>query len=290
LKDVLYFDTSKTNMREGETCHIVTGGSGSGSNRAEHAVNIERAIPQLSDEDLGVGDVAIVMFSLGGGSGSVISAYLIKEYAKRGIRVIAVAVADTSSSVSARNTLNTLKTLTAVSKKNGIYLPLILVTNDEGSRREVDHTVVKLVTDALDLLVTPVYEVDRTDRLNWINPTKVVDSPPGIKIMSFISNNEIENKKIVIGAESTEMLDSLLILQSEDEDARDNVGRIPTRSKKVGFYAEKEHRRIIGRVSSDISAVENIITYVDKMQGIDKAQKHSTLDRLDSTGDSDLII
>lgn len=67
LANVLYFDTSMTNTRNGESAFIVTNGSGSGSNRAENAHDIERVIPQISDEDIGKADVAIVMFSLSGG-------------------------------------------------------------------------------------------------------------------------------------------------------------------------------------------------------------------------------
>ena len=48
LKHVLYFDTSSTNTRYGEKVNIITNGSGSGSNRAENALEIERKIPLLT--------------------------------------------------------------------------------------------------------------------------------------------------------------------------------------------------------------------------------------------------
>ena len=65
--NVLYFDTSMTNSRHGEDVYVIGEGNGSGSRRAENARDIERLIPQITDKELGLTDVAIVMFSLGGG-------------------------------------------------------------------------------------------------------------------------------------------------------------------------------------------------------------------------------
>ena len=280
-----------TNTRYGETANVLTSGSGSGSNRAENAKSIERTIPQLSEEDLGLGDVAIVICSLSGGSGSVISPLLIREYARRGVRVVGVAVADTSYSVGAKNTLNTLKTLTSVCKNNDLYLPLILVSNDHAStRKAVDECVVALVSDLIDLLTKPVYEVDRNDRLNWLNPSKVVSTSSGIKLMSLISEKKTIDAKIVLGTESEEMVDSLLILQSAPDEAVMAKAKLtPARLKKMGFYNEA-YSQIVGKVTSDVTPIENIINQVERAQQADASQKHASVDRLSSDGDDDLVL
>lgn len=287
--NTLYFDTSKTNTRRDEKVFVMANGDGSGSHRAENAAEIERTVSQLSDEEMGIGDVAIVISSLGGGSGSVINPLLIREYNRRGVRVIGVAVADTSYSVAATNSHNTLKTLTAIAKNNKIYLPMIIVSNDQASRRDVDTVLADMIHNLINLLTQPVHEVDRNDRLNWINPTKVVDSPAGIKLISL---NQISTKnKIVLGAESKEMVDSMLILQSSDDDTPTREsGLLPARYRKTGFYWDKSQKTIIGKITSDITDINSIIDQVEKMGHQDRSQKHQTVDRLDSNGSGDLIL
>lgn len=287
--NTLFFDTSSTNIRNGEKVNILANGSGSGSNRAENARELEGAIPRLNDTELGLADVVIVMFSLAGGSGSTAGPLLIREYANRGAKVVGVAIADTSSSIGAKNTNNTLKTLSAISKHNDIYLPMIIGSNDQAQTRgEVDKTIVTLVTALVGILTKPVYEVDRNDRLNWLNPKKVVDTTAGIKMITFDCEGMQVNTKIILGADSTEMVDSLLILQNTADDVLKSPLPL-ARLKKTGFYIN-EFINIIGKVSSDISSVNLIISQIDKMFDVTKSQKHSTIDRLDVSGDDQLIL
>lgn len=289
LLHTLYFDTSMTNTRSGEKCNIITNGSGSGSNRAENARAIESSVPQIPDDELAIADVAIVKFSLAGGSGSVIGPLLIREYHRRGVRVIGVAVADTSSAVGATNTLNSLKTLTSIAKNNEIYLPLIILSNDQSrGRGGVDELEKALTTELVDILTRSVYEVDRNDRLNWVNPTKIVAAKPGLKLISFESGDQKLDPKMVLGTESTEMVDSLLILRNADA-PEGGSSLPPSRLKKTGFYYEP-HRQIVGRISSDVTSIDKIIDMVEKSSNQDKAQKHQTISRLDTEGEDDLVL
>lgn len=287
LHAALYFDTSMVNSRPGETVYTVGKGDGSGSNRAENARDIEREIPQISDEHMGVGDVAIVVFSFAGGSGSVIAPLMIRDLNKRGVRVIGVGVADAGSSVGAKNSLNTLKTLTSICKNNDLYLPMIILSNDAANRSAVDAAATILINDLIDLLTKPVFEIDRNDRMNWINPSKIVSTQSGMKILSLVSDRTVPNPKVIIGADSKEMVDSLLILKDKDDESEDP--RLPpARLKKTGIYSET-NRKITGKVSSDIKEIDNIIDRVEKMEHQDRSQKHQTVDRL-NTGDSDDLI
>ena len=63
----LAFDTSMSNAHPQESVNIIGSGSGSGSNKHENAAEIKRAVPALSDDELGISDVAIVIYSLAGG-------------------------------------------------------------------------------------------------------------------------------------------------------------------------------------------------------------------------------
>lgn len=289
LDKVSLFDTSKTNLREGEQVRIIANGSGSGSNRAENATEITREIAKLSDDALGVNDVAIVVFSLSGGSGSVLGPLLLREYTRKGVRAIAVIVADTSHSVGAKNTLNTLKTLTQIAQNNEFYIPALLFTNDNTPKRgDVDTVAMNYLTTLIALLTAPTYEVDRNDRLNWINPMKVTGTAPGLKLIALGTPGLKIDTDIVLGTESSDMVDSLLILL-ENANA-DIQSELPVaRLKKTGFFTG-DHPQVIGRVSSDISAIENIIDRVEKTQNMEKAQTHKQVNRLQSDSSDDLIL
>lgn len=288
LNKVLYFDTSMTNTRHGESANIVTSGSGSGSNRAQNARDIQRELPNMTNEAIALGDVAIVVFSLSGGSGSVIGPLLIREYARRKMQVIGVVVADTSYSVGAVNTLNTLKTLNSICKNNSLSLPLILLSNDNIDRNKVNEFATILMSDLVDLLTRPVYEVDRQDRLNWIDPSKAASQiQPGVKLMTFDNHPTANDSGAVLGTDSTEMVDSLMILQSSD--VQGPIGLPSARLKKTGFYYE-DHRTIVGKITSDISSIEKIIDFVERSQNQESGQKFTAIERLDSGGSEDLVL
>jgi hypothetical protein len=288
--NVLYFDTSTTNSRYQEKVNVLASGSGSGSNRKEHARDIERVISQMSDEEIGKADVAIVISSLQGGSGSIISPILAREYHRRGMRVIVVAITDTSYSVGANNCLNTLKTFEAICRNNNLYLPAIILSNDAAqSRGPVDRAAFEAIANLLGLLTTPVYEVDRNDRLNWINPTKVVNSEPGLKILSAISHKDTDHGAVLLGFDSQEMVDSLLILQAHGDEST-VFQTPPARLKKTGFYYKDDVKPILGKVTSDVSSIDKIIDYVERMNHQDKSQKHQSNSRLSTSGSDDLIL
>ena len=287
--DVKFFDTSMANTRPGEKAWKFGAGHGSGSMRAENAKTIESECPNITDDEIGKADAAIVVFGSGGGSGGVIGPLLAREYHRRGMRVICVVVTQADSLVSAKNTLNTLKSLSAIATKNDIYLPLVALSNDQvPTRTAVDQVANRFLNELVTILTTPTYEVDRNDRLNWISPQKVVGASFGIKILSFQFAEGDINTDVVIGFKSDEMVDSLLVLQNSPEE----VGELPlpaSRLKKMGFYVEKQPR-LVGRVSSDISAINQVIDHVDKMTNMEKAQKHSGLDRLASSGDEETFL
>lgn len=67
VDSVFYVDTSRANLRDGESAIIVGEGNGSGKVRAENAASIQSKITSLSDEDLDLSDINILLFSLSGG-------------------------------------------------------------------------------------------------------------------------------------------------------------------------------------------------------------------------------
>lgn len=291
LSKVGFFDTSTTNSRVGEMVFLVTDGSGSGSHRAENAREIEKVIPQIDEQYTGTGDVAIVCFSLSGGSGSVLGPLMLREYARKGMRVIAVCVADTSSVIASKNTYNTLKTLASIANNNNLVIPTILLSNDEAeSRGRVDTQAMILMDSVIALLTAEVYEVDRNDRLNWVDSRKAVGTGPGLRIIGVSGDDINLDDRIVLGLGSDEIVDSLMILQSSPDDVSDKPLPL-ARLKKTGYYSVPNGaNRLVGWVSSDISSIEKIIDHVEKTQNAAAAQKHASVDRLKTEGSDDLIL
>lgn len=284
----LYFDTSMANTRSGESANII-GGGGSGSLRSENARDIEREIPGITDEELALGDVAILVFSSAGGSGSVISPLLAREYKRRGTLVIGLCVIDTSSTAEAKNALGTLKTLNALTTKNDICMPTIFLSNDKtSSRKAVDDAAHSLLLDLIDILTKPVYEIDKQDRLRWIDPTKVASTSPGVKILSFVSARSPAPATVQVGVNSKEMVDSLLIIQASPSDDLGSYQLPQSRLRKTG-YGSSENFPIIGKVSSDISELDSIIDAVESKQHADRTQKHKPVERLHDASGDDII-
>ena len=286
--NIIHVDTSGANHRDGEKLIVLGGGAGSGGLRSENGKDIERQLPQFSNEDLGVADVVIVIFSAGGGSGSTSGPFLMRDYAARGAHVIGVVITDETSTGAAKNTFGTLKMLTRISEEPGVPpLPLIVGSNSDDYRRsEVDAHVITNIGIAVDLFTLQVQEIDLKDRLRFLDPTKLGNSGRGLKLMYLQAEGYTSNSNILRGTESTEMVDSMLIFKKNPDEALRIPGQLlPRRIKKEGYYGEDGGRQIIATTSSDISSINEIIDRHDRAVHADKAQKHSKIDRLSSSED-----
>lgn len=60
---------SDTRSEHGEEIHLIGNGSGSGKNRKTNYDAIVRAIPAMTDDELDLADINVVIFALAGGNG-----------------------------------------------------------------------------------------------------------------------------------------------------------------------------------------------------------------------------
>lgn len=183
------FDTSYSNLVAGEDLVQVADGAGSGKNRATHAEAIMKRLSSMTPTELGLEDINVVLFSLSGGSGSVIGPVLIREIARRKKKVVAAFVADTSSERDASNTLRTLQTLQAITTDDGVYLPTMAFSNAAASKSVVDITLPHRVTLFTWLMTLEAQEIDRNDRLNFLDGIKMVNATPGIRLMHMTTGD-----------------------------------------------------------------------------------------------------
>ena len=285
---VKFFDTSMANTRPGESVSVITGGSGSGGVRAANAAAIQKEVAALGDDVLVKADVAIVISSLSGGTGSVLSPMIAREYAKRGSRVVVVSVADSQAELFARNTENTLKTLTAVAENNGIYLPVMLFDNDTLSRPEVDALASYDVATLVELLHGEATEVDRNDRLNFLNGKVTFNAAVGLKLLSVYENHyESGAAQPLFSHDQTEQYDAVLNVGGPAL-----VSGVPqyTRFRKDGIYT-KRTVPTMGLISSNLEPINALLNRIDTILHVTKTQaKPVQIDRLSSNGSDDLIL
>ena len=123
-----FIDTSSSNVKKGmneDNVYILPNLDSSGKKRDENHLEISNVIKEVLVKHKPL-DFNIVLFSLSGGSGSVIAPLLISELLSRNIPVIAVCIGSDESVLTANNTLKTLKSLEVIAKKNDKAFKLYL--------------------------------------------------------------------------------------------------------------------------------------------------------------------
>lgn len=170
------FDTSHRGI---SSVQVLGNGKGSGGDQSTNADALAKEIPALSDEEIGVSDVNIVLFSMNGGSGSVMGPEFVSNIIKtRHKKVILVMVYDLSSKQDADNTISTLaKTVKTVSEA-GVGVEYLLFSNADGES-VVNQSIFTRLDAIIDLLNTPVTEIDSVDRMNFL-----VSRPVGMYMLT----------------------------------------------------------------------------------------------------------
>lgn len=186
-----YIDTSESNRTAGiptEACHYIEGLDGSGKNRRENYTPISREVDLILDR-FEPSDFNVVLFSAAGGSGSVIGPLLIKSLLEAEQAVVAVVVGSDDSSIAVTNTVNTLKSLEAISVN--VEQPVIMAyhENTTGTSREMTDTDVLYTMESLGELTSQNnHELDTRDLVNWVQYQKVAPLQPQLSALAVFDN------------------------------------------------------------------------------------------------------
>lgn len=120
--ELTLIDTSTSNFDQkaiadkGINTFLIPGLDGSGKNRKFASENAVPLVNEILTKHKAQ-DLSVVIFSLSGGSGSVIGPLLIKALIERDKDVVAICIGSTTSGKEASNTLNTIATLKTISAK-----------------------------------------------------------------------------------------------------------------------------------------------------------------------------
>lgn len=179
-------DTSASNVAGLESIPFdAIGELGSGKDRGKNLDAIQKYIdvhPNLFKE---AQDITFILFSLAGGSGSVIAPLLAHRIMRNTNKVVVlVGVADRSSERDCTNTINTIKSFANSAEKNGHYFPIMLFNNHGVGRIPVNKTAAQRVVEMIDLLTSDsIDEIDYNDKMHYLRPT-TMGCPPGLYLLS----------------------------------------------------------------------------------------------------------
>lgn len=186
-------DTSESNLKglHNNVKPFIIDKNGSGKVRAANADTIQDEIERRWFEDNEDADIHVLVFSMSGGTGSVLGPLLAKALTMRGKPVILAGILDACSKLDTTNSANTLKTLNYLAEENDLYFPLMLFSNmGTSNRRDVDASIMVKIRTILEALIDPsITELDLTDKLNFINPLAIGQGEPGCYTFDITSSD-----------------------------------------------------------------------------------------------------
>lgn len=195
----VYLDTSEANMSvlsndDRSRFFKIKGMHGAGKKRlTSYSSGAVEQIPEflLTAKP---GTMNYVVFSLGGGSGSICGPLLVEELVSRGEAVMCIIVGDLSSFKTAENTLSTFKGLSLIPSNNDRALSFMyfenvvnstVVSPNVGNEQHVDANIHKTLNKLLFLTSEQNNRIDRQDTFNFFDYSTVVDIPPTLTAIHF---------------------------------------------------------------------------------------------------------
>lgn len=167
----VYVDTSRSNLSDNvkdEYCYLVDGTDGSGKRRRENADEISQRAKDILQKHK-PGNLSIVVGSGAGGSGSVIGPNLARELLENDSPVVVILVGDATTRLDALNTLNTLKSYSAISNLTEKPLAVLYVQNSKDNpRKAVDEHVRAVISSLIVLSSRENDELDTMDVTNFL--------------------------------------------------------------------------------------------------------------------------
>lgn len=185
-----YIDTSRSNMKshfsEGD-CYLLKGVDGSGKIRRENHREISESIKQILLEHK-PGDFNIVVSSASGGTGSVFGPLLMSELLKRGESAVYFLIGSAECTVTATNTLNTLKSLASIVDRTDSPVVMFYEHNDDRPRSEVDSRVRSGIAALAALASGLNSELDSRDISNWLRFNYSTKVPAQLALMEVYTD------------------------------------------------------------------------------------------------------
>lgn len=190
---VSFVDTSRSNLAgidDEKSIYVLDKTDGSGKVRKENHAQISAAVKQILLQQTPE-DFNIVVFSASGGSGSVIGPLLAKELAARGHSVVVLLAGSSESTITAQNSLNTIKSLAAISKQ--VDTPIVMYYRHNGgdcTRSVVDGQLHLAISSLCYLTSRQNDELDTKDVANWLRFNHSTSVPAQLAMLDIFYSPE----------------------------------------------------------------------------------------------------
>lgn len=192
-----FVDTSNSNLSKNideNEVYLIEGLSGSGKLRSANSDDITRRVKDVV-HSFKPTHINVVVHSLNGGSGSVFGPLVTSELLQRDFPTIVVAVGDKNSRLDTNNTINTLKTYEAISRKIGIPVVMAYYQNTGSSNRKEINRFIIVLLEALRCLFSDQHHgLDPKDLYHWLRFDKVTDYPVQLSCLTLVGKDESISK------------------------------------------------------------------------------------------------
>ena len=168
---------------------IYVGSDGHGKLRGTNLDVLQQKVDNIVYTDEDESDIDIVIFSLSGGSGSVVGPLVVKALSRKDKPVIIITVADATSTVDCENSIKTIKSIENISRNS--YVNMILFDNSLDGREQVDNSIInKLIKLTSAINLNYIRELDKSDIIVAMRPYhhKILSDVRGLYVMRIDDN------------------------------------------------------------------------------------------------------
>lgn len=193
--EIAYIDASRSNMRHdipAKSVYLIDGLDGSGKVRSENHSEINLRVKNIL-QTFPPADLNIIISTLAGGTGSVISPLIVKELLERQAPTIMIGIGDTSTRLDTENTLKSIQSFEAIAQRVETPVVMQYLENSERlTRAEIDKQVRFLVGSLCSLFSGENRELDSKDLFNFLNFSnpKVTTFRPQLATLHLLGSDD----------------------------------------------------------------------------------------------------
>jgi hypothetical protein len=201
--EINYIDTSKSNMRnlKSDNVFVLENIDGAGKDRSKTFEHFKDIAEDVLIRFKPSSSLNIVISSLSGGSGSVISPLITKELLSKGYNTVVIGINSKHSVKEMDNTIKTLKTFKSISNVTKKPVALYYIEND--NREKADKEAIYFINTLLLLLDKQnTEELDISDVDHFLDYTKVTSNSPSVGVIEVTENTPfaVEKNTSVVGS------------------------------------------------------------------------------------------
>jgi len=193
IETMVGIDSSKANpVTDGlYPLERLEGAEGSGGNRQAHKPMYNDFAKQLLAK-YAPNKINIVVFSCGGGTGSGLGPYLVRQMLQRKIPVLSIVIGDTSTFNEQKNTIEALGSLYNQTKLGNSVLFSYLENKPTITQGEVDEQAGARIDNAIMMFNTENERIDYADVKNFFFYNDIVDADPVLTQLTFLTDDDLE--------------------------------------------------------------------------------------------------